>query len=52
LFALRPSDDLLPTKLPLLPLLLLLFLLLLLLLTSLAVIASQIVCEIESHVGK
>ena len=44
---LRPSDDLLPTKLPLLPLLLLLFLLLLLLLlllTSLAVIASQIVC--------
>jgi hypothetical protein len=42
---LRPSDDLLPTKLPLLPLLLLLFLLLLLLLllTSLAVIASQIV---------
>jgi hypothetical protein len=38
---LRPSDDLLPTKLPLLPLLLFLILLLL---TSLAVIASQIVC--------
>lgn len=43
---LRPSDGLLLTKLTLL--LLLLLFLLLLLLTSLAVIASQVVCIIKS----
>jgi hypothetical protein len=44
---LRPSDGLLLTKLTLLLLLLLLLFLLLLLLTSLAVIASQVVCIIK-----